>query len=154
MTHNEFTENARKWGIDRGIYTQSTALDQSKKYLEEEEELEDAIKASDLPEIEDALGDIVVCAVHQFVFTGKFDEFSSLSEFGLVTTNSTMEALDLLRTQYEYQIYRPIDTFICINEIADAYDVDLEKAYQNCWNEIKDRTGRFVDGVFVKDLTK
>lgn len=53
-----------QWGIDRDIYTESTPMGQWAKLLEETGELAEAIHANDFSEVQDAIGDILVCAVH------------------------------------------------------------------------------------------
>ena len=35
--------------------------------------------------------------------------------------------------------------------IAERNGTNLEECLHQAWNDIKDRTGRMVDGVFVKD---
>ena len=43
------------------------------------------------------------------------------------------------------------DTGITLEVIANIHGFTLEEAVEHAYNEIKDRTGKLVDGVFVKD---
>ncbi len=36
--------------------------------------------------------------------------------------------------------------------ISKYYDFTKEQCFETAWNEIKDRQGKMVDGVFVKDV--
>jgi len=43
------------------------------------------------------------------------------------------------------------DMMVVLTMIAHFYDVDLQHCYNYAYLQIKDRTGKMVDGVFVKD---
>jgi NTP pyrophosphatase (non-canonical NTP hydrolase) len=52
-----------QWGEARGIVQNGTAISQAIKTLEETAELLDAINKKNLPEVKDAVGDIVVTLI-------------------------------------------------------------------------------------------
>lgn len=43
------------------------------------------------------------------------------------------------------------DMFVVMTILADQKGLQIEECIAGAWNEIKDRKGRMVDGVFVKD---
>ena len=46
------------------------------------------------------------------------------------------------------QELQPLET---LKSVALSYGYDLEECLNAAWNEIKDRTGKMIDGTFVKD---
>lgn len=43
------------------------------------------------------------------------------------------------------------DCMVVLINIAERNGTNLEECLHHAWNDIKDRTGRMVDGVFIKD---
>lgn len=43
------------------------------------------------------------------------------------------------------------DAFVVLNIIAAQNGLTITECVNGAWGEIKDRTGRMIDGVFVKD---
>ena len=43
------------------------------------------------------------------------------------------------------------DCAVVLIVMAKLHGIPFEKCLSHAWNEIKDRTGKMVDGVFVKD---
>lgn len=64
MTLEDFKNNVQQWSTDRGIYAHSTVEAQTLKAVSEMGELADAVIKSDTDDIEDAIGDVVVCLVN------------------------------------------------------------------------------------------
>ena len=60
MSYSKYEMKVLQWGIDRGIVQHGKPLGQAIKTLEEVTELLDAINRGDMPEIKDAVGDVVV----------------------------------------------------------------------------------------------
>lgn len=60
----EFITNVQNWASERGIYDHSTATAQLLKAISEMGELADAHAKNDIPEMKDAVGDILVCLVN------------------------------------------------------------------------------------------
>ena len=46
---------------------------------------------------------------------------------------------------------RPFPVVLGLSNIADVYQLNFEDCIRQAYNEIKDRKGRMVDGVFVKE---
>ena len=60
MSFSKYEMLTLQWGTDRGIVQNGRPIGQAIKTLEEVTELLDAINRRDVPEIKDAIGDIVV----------------------------------------------------------------------------------------------
>jgi NTP pyrophosphatase (non-canonical NTP hydrolase) len=43
------------------------------------------------------------------------------------------------------------DMLVVLTNIAYQLDDDMTSCYEHAWNQIKDRTGKTVDGVFIKE---
>ena len=57
-------KKVEKWAFDKGIYTNSTATAQLLKAVSEVGELADAELKGNVDEIEDAVGDVLVCLIN------------------------------------------------------------------------------------------
>lgn len=44
------------------------------------------------------------------------------------------------------------DVIVVLTVIAAQYDLVTEECIEHAWNQIKDRKGKMVSGVFVKDI--
>ena len=67
-------------------------------------------------------------------------KFASISE----KINYTGKANRHLEYDFAYALY-------CLIKISKEYGLTLERCVQEAWDEIKDRKGRMIDGVFVKE---
>ena len=65
MNLNALEEHIIDWGHDKGILPNPDAMAQFTKTVEECDELFEAIKAKDVDEVKDAIGDIFVTLVMQ-----------------------------------------------------------------------------------------
>ena len=63
MSYSKYEMKVLQWGMDRGIVQHGKPIGQAIKTLEEVTELLDAINRNDMPEIKDAVGDIVVTLI-------------------------------------------------------------------------------------------
>lgn len=63
MSYAKYEMDVLHWGTDRGIVQNGKPMGQAIKTLEEVTELLDAINRGDMPEIKDAVGDIVVTLI-------------------------------------------------------------------------------------------
>ena len=60
----DFITNVQNWASERGIYDHSTGTAQLLKAISEIGELADAHAKNDIPEMKDAVGDVLVCLVN------------------------------------------------------------------------------------------
>lgn len=149
MTKDEFDRNVKQWARERGIIPGSTVGAQLGKTLEEIGELWQAIAACDGDAILDAFGDIDVTLViagelciHHTRDERSFIGPAASSYMMLNHIAYSRESLDSFGTDFARQ---------CLELIAGGHGIDIAQAREHAWNQIKDRTGQLVDGVFVKD---
>ena len=152
-------EKVEQWFIDRNLH-EANPVKQFEKLMEETGELFEGI-AKDKPElIKDALGDM------QVVLTGLELQIKNGAEIKL--TPQEMELLMMvsslgnLANKLHKHIYHeetqiPIvhpDLVIlhsCIHSVAIHNCTSAETCLKIAYDEIKDRKGKMIDGVFVKE---
>lgn len=176
MTFNELIENVKGWSTAKEI-DKASPLAQMLKLNEEWGELNAGKAKSDKPKLEDSIGDVLVVLIilsqqmqfeniEQLVdptqsgygqYTPKDVSTDMLllygaKEIGLIASS----LIDLIhnpgiintRTQIQFHIRNLSGVLYkaAINE-----DTDMVACLEIAWNEIKNRQGKMVDGVFVKD---
>ena len=132
MNNKQFIENVTMWATVRGIYEHSTEEKQVEKFCDE---LKEYLTAKTEDDEMDGIGDMAVCLVNAGHFKGGV-EFSYMPDDGLlyfIKAGLYGEALgsldDLCDSSHSFRF-------------ADCLDM--------AWNEIKDRKGLMVGGLFVK----
>lgn len=133
------------WANDKDLLKSENAPKQRLKLLEEVGETAGAILKNKPDEIKDGIGDIFVVLVilcNQISVDIKFEkgainhndlQYNLFALLDLCTENETADCIDWLDD-------------ICIN-----LNLDLTECANLAWNEIKDRTGKNVNGTFIKD---
>lgn len=121
MKYEELSDSVIKWGVDKGIFDASTPLRQLDKTQEELDETRDALEK-----------------------LNNLDYQLSLMEDMDIPTETKKEAL----AEVKDGIGDMLVTIILLAEMVEMNSVDcLQAAY----DVIKKRTGKMVDGQFVKD---
>ena len=71
----------------------------------------------------------------------------------LIDTNASMQAFLFAHERKEHEKVMNFFgyTVLGLVEVTDYYHLDINDCVQAAWDEIKDRKGRMVDGVFVKE---
>ena len=132
MNNKQFIENVTMWATVRGIYEHSTEERQVEKFCEE---LSEYLTAKTEDEEMDAIGDMAVCLVNAGYFKGGV-EFGRMWE-------------DRLLSFVKRGLYGD-----ALGSLADLCDCAHSFRFSDCldmaWNEIKDRKGLMVKGLFVK----
>lgn len=146
-----------EWAREKGLLFEENAPKQYLKLLEEIGELASAILKNDVKLQKDAIGDVFVVLIilaEQLSFN-KFCDLdchvnkeNHLKEVqfhlnGII--NSSFFA-------YKKNSFEGFD--LCLgglNEICKILHLDLTECANIAWNEIKDRTGKTVNGTFIKN---
>lgn len=167
----QLIKNIEQWAEDRNLIEGSTPQKQMLKLIEEYGELTSGVIKNNAEKIKDSIGDcLVVLSVLNYQFKKrrevfKFDkyltEILSLeldSNHGLNKEEVIIDGLRALHgiANLEHQFGRKPDDFLfdfilVLRFIADETCLRLEDCVQTAWDEIKDRKGRMIDGVFVKE---
>lgn len=157
-----------QWAVDRNLIKGSTPEAQCVKLIEEYGELARGIAKQDEALIKDSIGDTLVVCIILAAQLGS-DSFSIdklIFERSEVNNNNVREKLvmngatELGAISYFINVTNR-DTDRCIGNIYALCDTLVEIAYLYKWsladcleaayNEIKDRKGRMVDGIFIKE---
>lgn len=171
-TIQELVPLIQEWAKERGIFDKSTPFDQLLKTHEEVGELINACYDNEKPAIQDAIGDVMVTLINYSYFM-RIDawiqindvlnigdetnedkvilslymlrELSSLMNSAFITMGRTYEEKPkTIFFKFSYIIYY-------LNNIAILENTTLEECLNIAYNEIKERTGKMINGKFVKD---
>lgn len=154
----ELIEKTIQWGIDKGLTGpngKATYEGQYIKLLEEMHELFVAIRDNNEAEIKDALGDLQVVAIQGMKIKEDFSR-----------DIASPEAIDTLLKTFpehnpviisaiiflDYSEGDPKDSLDSIRALATKLGYDPDQCLQLAYDVISKRTGKMVDGVFVKDV--
>lgn len=170
-TIQELVPLIQEWAKERGIFDESTAFNQLIKTHEEVGELIKACYDNDKPAIQDAIGDTMICLINycyfideDFIFAVKLSESrycQTLLSTNLQHAIKTNEALTIILIEEDYQREVPILKKQIIHHVAMlianlhcialSENTTLEECLNIAYNEIKNRTGKMINGKFVKD---
>ena len=172
-TIQELVPLIQEWAKERGIFDKSTPFDQLLKTHEEVGELIKACYNNDKPAIQDAIGDVMVTLINYsyFVFKNKdyaieainakymFDSFegsSTINYLGYIakTLIGLFNEEFLLQENNNYPrnvFFRLSHISQLLEKIAQDENTTLEECLNIAYNEIKNRTGKMINGKFVKD---
>lgn len=164
---NTLQTNIQQWAVDRNLHTGNPAR-QTLKLVEELGELAHAIARNNREEIVDAIGDITFVALvldKQVGYRTSFAEAVSQhikSEANMADKETTQPQVfaELVRTIHNvshnvaYQSHKQTDIYLVLSavmDMADSLDVDYVAAVESAYNIVKDRKGKLVNGVFIKE---
>ena len=168
-TIQELVPLIQEWAKERGIFDKSTPFNQLLKTHEEVGELIKACYDNDKPAIQDAIGDVMVTLINycymidgdSLSFFGKYkkttyDKYAK-AIYTSITLNETLSGLMRSACIYKIRISDSISLYIslifdCLYTLADLYNTTLEECLNIAYNEIKNRTGKMINGKFVKVL--
>jgi len=140
MRFSEFKRNVEGWGSVLGIYDQSTEAHQKAKALEE---IGEYLTASSMLDRMDAVGDIAVCIVNAARFQNLFEYEFKLDSFAHSRLGIGMCAKCVINGSYRAAMR-------ALYALCEYNGWKLEDCFYIAWNEIKDRKGIMVDGLYVK----
>lgn len=149
----ELIQKVEKWAEDKGLIDVELAPKQYLKVLEEIGETARAILKNDKEGIVDGIGDICVTLIilaKQLGIKISDDSRTVFKEtwldksfFATIIFESLLRSFSHGRVDY--------DILAKVSEIAFSQGYTLEFCLESAWNEIKDRKGKLIDGIFVKE---
>lgn len=173
LTIQELVPLIQEWAKERKIYEQLTPFDELLKTHEEVGELIKACYDDDRSAIQDAIGDTMICLINYcyFVFKNKdyaieiinarymFDSFegsTTINYLGYITRMLIVlfneEFLLQENSKHTRNVFFRLSHISqLIEKIAQDNNTTLEECLNIAYNEIKNRTGRIINGKFVKD---
>lgn len=169
----QLIENVVQWGKDRGL-DKVGHLAQAKYTLKETAELLDAYADQDVAKINDAIGDILVTLIvgasndeqilndmsYEMITDSIYSEchssiFNALSSYENIISAETELFIRIKNELVTTMDYNRIlfNLFVMLKSINHEFNQKLSLKYclQLAYDEIKNRTGKLVDGQFIKD---
>lgn len=161
----QLIKNIEQWAEDRNLIEGSTPQKQSIKLAEELGELCSGIAKNNHALIKDSIGDCFVLSVilakqvRITFYTDNVDE-RCIAGYEFYLSGLLRTASDLISPLNPINTHRYIggktririgELYFCLLGIAENLDFDLTDCVQAAWDEIKDRKGRMINGVFVKE---
>ena len=154
----QLIKNIENWAEARNLIEGSTPKKQFIKLMEEFGELCAGIARNDKEKIKDSIGDcFVVTVILKCQFgTNLFFHHVSLNknvDVSLILARVARDAALISKSDLSAQVKLEIICGIVshLTDVSFLLDVDFESCVQAAWDEIKDRKGRMIDGVFVKE---
>lgn len=164
----QLIKNIEQWAEERNLIEGSTPKKQFIKLMEEFGELCAGIARNDQEKIKDSIGDcsvVVIILTKQlnannlgFITAYKAADFSTEnSEFiclraSGVLGNAASLLMYMTSSDSRSRLADILLRFIYyISKIALNFELNLESCLISAYNEIKDRKGRMINGVFVKE---
>ena len=166
-TIQELVPLIHQWAKERGIFDNLTPFDQLLKTHEEVGELIKACYDDDLPAIQDAIGNVMVTLINYCYFKKidfvkvykqiQYDDSEAINIYCALTVNDTI-AFFLRDLFYSWNKPLKVTIFSTVSNILRNLqnitinnNTTLEECLNIAYNEIKNRTGRIINGKFVKD---
>ena len=158
MKLQKLITNVQQWSIDRGL-DKADSKKQMLKLYEEFGELASGIAKGNKEVVKDSIGDVVVVLIILAQQQGleKISDFNiicnRLQESDLMPQASETIGLISLRVRRpKSEVEEPIVRLISyLRTIAKYENLKFEDCLSQAWNEIKDRKGKLIDGVWVKE---
>lgn len=158
----------RQWAVDRNLIEGSKPEAQCVKLIEEYGELARGIAKKDEALIKDSIGDtLVVCiilaaqlgsdsfSIDKLIFERSEVNSANVREKLVMNGATELGAISYFINVTNRDIDRCIGNIyaLCdtLAEIAYLYKWSLVDCLEAAYNEIKDRKGRMVDGIFIKE---
>ena len=168
-TIQELVPLIQEWAKERKIYEELTPFDELLKTHEEVGELIKACYENDKPAIQDAIGDVMVTLINYCYMVE--EDVNHIIKHALTTTPDTKSPpvrlaifseivlADLLRYEckqgFKLSHISPYSNTLYIIKnlisIALLKSTTLEECLNIAYKEIKNRTGKMINGKFVKD---
>jgi len=150
-------KKVEQWSMERGLNT-ADPMKQRLKLWEEFGELNAAIARDNRELIKDSIGDMLVvliiyCQQLNYTSVNRLFEFD-IENYDFLRKLDTSALIDY--TAYEILHLRNFiqstnDIINRLSVIAERYGMELKDCLQSAYDEIKDRKGKMINGVFVKE---
>ena len=167
LTIQELVPLIQEWAKEREIYKKITSFNQLLKTHEEVGELIKACYDDDRPAIQDAIGDVMVTLINYCYFKKidfvkvyeqiKYDDSEDINIYYALTIN---DIISLFLRDILYSSHKPLKVTILrtvshilrnLQNITINDNTTLEECLNIAYNEIKNRTGRIINGKFIKN---
>jgi hypothetical protein len=150
--------NVQQWSIDRGL-DKADSEKQLLKLYEEFGELASGLAKGNKEVVKDSIGDVVVV----LIILAQQQGLEKISDFNIICNHlqpsdlmpqasETIGLISLRVRRTKDEIEEPIVRLISyLRTIVKYENLKFEDCLSQAWNEIKDRKGKLIDGVWVKE---
>ena len=152
----ELVKLVQEWSIARGL-DKADSRGQFLKIVEEVGEVSAALCRSDMSELKDGIGDVVVTLIiyaQQHNKNTVIDEISDLAfseRDGAWHILRIMSGVFNLANGYDSEIIYRVENIIGdLANLALNHDFDLKECLQAAYDEISGRTGKMRNGIWIK----
>lgn len=158
MELQKLITNVQQWSIDRGL-DKADSKKQMLKLYEEFGELASGLAKGNKEVVKDSIGDVVVV----LIILAQQQGLEKISDFNIICdylqpsdlmpkASETIGLISLRVRRTKGEIEEPIVRLIShLRTIARYENLKFEDCLSQAWNEIKDRKGKLIDGVWVKE---
>lgn len=158
MKLNKLITNVQQWSIARGL-DKADSKKQMLKLYEEFGELASGLAKGNKEVVQDSIGDVVV----MLIILAQQQGLEKISDFNIICNHlqpsdlmpQASETIGLISLRVRWtkdEIEEPIVRLISyLRTIAKYENLKFEDCLLQAWNEIKDRKGKLIDGVWVKE---
>ena len=158
MKLQKLITNVQQWSINRGL-DKADSKKQILKLYEEFGELASGLAKGNKEVGKDSIGDVVVV----LIILAQQRGVKSISDFCVIfdhlSINDLMPraseligliSLRIRKTNDEIEEYI-VRLISCLKTVAESENLKFEDCLSQAWNEIKDRKGKLIDDVWVKE---
>jgi NTP pyrophosphatase (non-canonical NTP hydrolase) len=157
MKLHKLITNVQQWSIDRGL-DKTDSKKQMLKLYEEFGELASGLAKGNKEVVKDSIGDVVVV----LIILAQQQGVRLISDFELSHRNLPKDDVVLEASEYIGAVSNFVKRNLkCeghivylityLKRIAKDEGLKFEDCLSKAWNEIKDRKGKLIDGVWVKE---
>ena len=158
MELQKLITKVQQWSIDRGL-DKADSKKQMLKLYEEFGELASDLAKGNKEVVKDSIGDVVVV----LIILAQQQGLEKISDFNIICNHlqesdlmpqasETIGLISLRVRRIKNEIEEPIVRLISyLRTIAKYENLKFEDCLSQAWNEIKDRKGKLIDGVWVKE---
>lgn len=158
MKLQKLITNVQQWSIDRGL-DKADSKKQMLKLYEEFGELASGLAKGNKEVVKDSIGDVVVV----LIILAQQQGLEKISDFNIICNHlqesdlmpqasETIGLISLRVRRTKDEIEGPIVRLISyLRTIAKYENLKFEDCLSQAWDEIKDRKGKLIDGVWVKE---
>ena len=150
MELQELISNIEQWADDTNLIEGSTPQKQMLKLMEEFGELCGGIAKNKIDVIKDSIGDCFVVLVILNKQVGNDSNNLNVFSFGDWVDDFSDVASNLLEYIND-GCTAPLGVVGDLQNYAHKFNLDFNDCVLHAYNEIKDRKGKMIDGVFVKE---
>ena len=144
-TLQELQKKIMQWAKEKDLLKLENAPKQRLKLLEEVGETAGAILKNNTDEIKDGIGDMFVVLV---ILAEQLSEEILFETYGVAKDNDEDFVFLFDNILNSNRLYFSL---AYLNDICTKLNLDLTECANLAWNEIKDRKGNTINGVFIKN---